>query len=78
LGILSDHFFMTKIILKIFLIIFVNLLAFLCVWFILDALFETGGIAVLTSILVSLPVLGIIMYRKAGGILQDLQKNSHK
>ena len=70
-------FFMLATIRKITLIIVVNLLAFLLIWHILDAIFETGNVLKLASVLVSLPVLGIIMYMKAGKILQELQEISN-
>jgi hypothetical protein len=69
---------MHKALLKISLIIFANLLAFVCIWLILDALFGTGWIAILASILVSLPVLGMIIYFKVGDILAELQKITEK
>ena len=65
-------FFMLKILFTITFIICANLLAFLGLWHILDALFETGSMMKLICMALSFPVLGVIMYLKIWNILQEL------
>ncbi|MDA9129110.1 hypothetical protein N9J72_01370 [Candidatus Gracilibacteria bacterium] len=69
---------MQKIILKITFIILGNLLAFVVIGLILDAIFDGQGKFLLISVIISLPVFGLIMYLKIGNILEELQKLTKK
>lgn len=66
--------------LNITLIILVNLFAFLSVWHILDAIFETNGTMKLILVFVSIVPLTIIMYFYLKKILKDLNniKNENR
>ncbi len=69
---------MKQSLLKITFIIFANLLAFIGVWLILDALFKADWVILLACVLISMPVLWLIMYFKAGKILEELHNIKEK
>lgn len=68
-----------KILIKYTLILFVNLFAFLSVWYILDLVFETGWKFIILSLIlsiVSLVILTQVLVRENLSKLSNIQNNT--